>query len=201
MEHDTFLTIETTSQGIYKEKGSKFLAFAYPVRTLEEVKNHLQNLRKTYYDARHWCYAYILGKDKGQYRANDDGEPSGSAGLPILGQLKSKNVTNVLVIVVRYFGGTKLGVSGLIHAYKTVTAEALENASIIEEIVQDEVTFTFEYLQMNDVMKLIKEYQLNIKNQKFDNQCEMTIWVRQKLTTEIRSKLQKIPHIQILNIE
>jgi len=201
MEHDTFLTIQAPSEGIYKEKGSKFLAFAYPVRTLEEVKTHLQDLRKIYYDARHWCYAYILGKDKDQYRANDDGEPSGSAGLPILGQLKSKNVTNILVVVVRYFGGTKLGVSGLIHAYKTATAEALENASIIEEIVKDEISFTFEYLQMNHVMKLIKEYQLKIERQKFDNQCEMTILVRQKLTAEICAKLQKIPHLQLLNTE
>lgn len=197
MQEDTFLTIENISEGLYKEKGSKFLAFAYPVRTVDEIKLIVKDLRKEYFDARHWCFAYMLGQDKAVYRANDDGEPSGSAGLPILGQIKSKNVTNVLVVVVRYFGGTKLGVSGLVNAYKTSTAEALENANIIEEIVKDKIEFSFEYLGMNDVMKLIKEYDLEIISQNFDNQCQMTLQVRQKLSNQVLEKLKKIPQVQL----
>ncbi len=199
IQEDTFLTIRDISEGFYKEKGSKFLAFAYPVCSLDEIKEIIKTLRQEYFEARHWCFAYILGKDKSVYRANDDGEPSGSAGLPILGQIKSKNLTNVLVVVIRYFGGTKLGVSGLVNAYKTSTLDALENAAIIEEIMKDEIRFSFAYLGMNSVMKLIKEYDLEIVRQNFSNQCEITLLVRQKSVIEIKNKLQKIQEVEIVS--
>ena len=159
---DSYLTIEKYTEGIYKEKGSKFLAFAYPVTTQDEIKQILADLRKKYYDATHHCYAYILGFDKEEFRMNDDGEPSGTAGRPILNALLSKDVTNILVVVVRYFGGTLLGVPGLINAYKTATQEALANALIVEKTVNDVYQIDFEYLVMNDVMRIIKDENIRI---------------------------------------
>lgn len=176
---DTFLTLKRESEGLYKEKGSKFLAFGYPVNDEQDIKERLEVLRKKYYDARHHCYAYILGKEKENYRANDDGEPNHSAGDPILGQIRSNDLTNVLIVVIRYFGGTKLGVSGLITAYRTAAAEAIMANEIITETVTKKIKFTFDYLDMNDVMRLIKEFDLDIKTQDFDNSCSMTIKVRE----------------------
>ncbi|WP_113925893.1 IMPACT family protein [Cognataquiflexum aquatile] len=173
----SYLTLATVSEGLFKEKGSKFLAFAYPVKTEQEIKGILEGLRKKYFDARHHCYAYMLGKNKDVFRTNDDGEPNHSAGDPILGQIRSHSLTNVLIVVVRYFGGTKLGVGGLINAYKTAAAEAILNNKVIETEDQKELTLHFGYQEMNQVMKLVKEYDLVIAAQKFDNICEITLSV------------------------
>lgn len=186
---DTYLTLKDESEGLYKEKGSKFLAFAYPVRNESEIKEKLDQLRKKYYDARHHCYAYILGKNQSIFRANDDGEPNHSAGDPILGQIRSHQLSNVLIVVVRYFGGTKLGVGGLINAYKTAAADAIANNEIITAVLHERVRLDFEYLSMNEVMKLIKDYELQIIEQQFDNQCQIVLEVRQKLLEEITHKI------------
>jgi len=186
------------SESLYKEKGSKFLAFAYPVQDEEDVKEKLEALRKKYYDARHHCYAYMLGKEQEQYRANDDGEPNHSAGDPILGQIRSNNLTNVLIVVVRYFGGTKLGVGGLISAYKTAAAEAIAANEIITEIVTKRIRFTFDYLDMNDVMRLIKDFDLEIQSQEFDNTCKMGIRVREANFEQVLEKLGDIDSVNIL---
>jgi uncharacterized YigZ family protein len=190
---DTYLTINAPSESIFKDRGSKFLAFAYEVYSEDDIKDRLAELRKTYYDARHHCYAYQLGYDGAQFRTNDDGEPGHSAGDPILGQIRSRQLTNVLVVVVRYFGGTKLGVSGLIHAYKTAAADALDASDIVERIMKDRVIIAFDYLQMNDVMKLIKEHNLEMLSQQFDNSCSITLEVRKNLTQLLVSQLDTIP--------
>lgn len=192
LEADSYLTLAGTSEIIFKEKGSKFLGFAYPVSSEEDIKQVLDGLRKKYYDAHHHCYAYVLGKAMDHYRANDDGEPNHSAGDPILGQIRSNNLTNVLIVVVRYFGGTKLGVSGLIQAYRTTAAEAISANTIREEIVSSLIKCSFDYIQMNQVMKIIKDYQLEIIHQEFDNTCQITLKVRESLEAAVRAKLQEI---------
>ncbi|GGF30119.1 IMPACT family protein [Echinicola rosea] len=189
---DTFLTLKSDSEGLYKEKGSKFLAFAYPVQDEDEIKERLEALKKKYYDARHHCYAYMLGRDQSQFRANDDGEPNHSAGDPILGQIRSHELSNVLIVVVRYFGGTKLGVGGLITAYKTAAAEAISANEIITAVVTKKIRFRFDYLDMNDVMRLIKDYDLQIIKQDFDNTCSMTLSIREKLWGEVTAQLEEI---------
>ncbi|MBC5775317.1 YigZ family protein [Pontibacter sp. KCTC 32443] len=194
---DTYRTIAAPTESIYKEKGSKFLAFAYPVYSEEEIKEHLAELRKKYFDARHHCYAYTLGANKSRYRANDDGEPNHSAGDPILGQIRSADLSNVLVVVVRYFGGTKLGVSGLINAYKTATADALSEATIIEKHETTLLLVHFEYPHMNDVMSLIKEYNLEVRNQQFELTCTLTIEVRKQLQEEVTAKLESIDGVVV----
>jgi len=171
MMKDKYLSIKEKSEGLYKEKGSKFLAFAYPVADEDSVKDILNNLKKQYYDARHHCYAYIIGADASQYRANDDGEPNHSAGDPILGQIRSLELTNTLVVVVRYFGGTKLGVSGLINAYKTSAAQALAKAQIIDIEVTQLITLKFIYPETNEVMKLVGNHNIKISNQEFAADC------------------------------
>jgi uncharacterized YigZ family protein len=181
---------------LFKEKGSKFIAFAYPVENEQEIKEKLDLLYKKYNDATHHCYAYILGKDKGIFRANDDGEPNGTAGLPILGQIRSRNLTNILIVVVRYFGGTKLGASGLVSAYKTAAAEVLAQAEMTEKIVMKSLEIHFDYLQMNEIMKIIKEYDLKIIQQTFDNQCQMCIQVRENLYVQIVQKLKSFLQTQ-----
>ena len=186
---DTFLTITQPTTSLFKEKGSKFFAFAYPVDNEQEIKEKLDELRKKHYDATHHCYAYILGKEKKNVRANDDGEPSGTAGLPILGQIKSKNLTNILVVVVRYFGGTKLGASGLVSAYKTATAEVLAQADVIEEIATQQFSFSFNYTQINEVMRFIKNNHLKIIHQNIDNQCDMTLEIRERDYEATKEKL------------
>jgi uncharacterized YigZ family protein len=194
---DTFLTLKMESEGLYKEKGSKFLAFAYPVQNEEEVKEKLELLRKKHHDARHHCYAYILGKNQELYRANDDGEPNHSAGDPILGQIRSNQLTHVLIVVVRYFGGTKLGVGGLITAYKTAAAQSIANNEIITAVLQEKVKIDFEYLRMNEVMKLIKDYELQIIDQHFDNQCQIIIEVRQKLLDDLTHKVSDLEGVKM----
>ncbi len=174
---DSFLTISTQSEGLYKEKGSKFIAIALPVQSVDQVKEKLDGLRKEYYDARHHCYAYVLGHAGDEVRANDDGEPNHSAGDPILGQIKSRELTNTLVVVIRYFGGTKLGVSGLINAYKTSAAEALDANEILKKDITENITLRFPYDEMNEVMKLVKDLDLTIKGQDYDSLCVMNLEV------------------------
>jgi len=194
---DTYQTIAAPSQGLYKEKGSKFIALAYPVYSEEEVKELLAELRRQYYDARHHCYAYTLGADKSRYRANDDGEPNHSAGDPILGQIRSAGLSNILVVIVRYFGGTKLGVSGLINAYKTAAADALANARLIEKHETALLQVYFTYPQMNEVMSLVKTYDLEIKEQLFELDCRLTLEVRKKLQDEVTAKLEEIAAVTV----
>lgn len=188
----TYQTIESASEGIYKEKGSKFIAKAFPVRTEEQVKEILDRLREVYYDARHHCYAYIIGPQANKWRANDDGEPSGTAGKPIHGQLLSFNLTNVLVVVIRYFGGTKLGVSGLINAYKSATFDALSHARIVTRTVDAIYKLTFGYAMMNEVMRLVKDLNLQFLEQQFDNTCYVKVRVRRSLEAEFLSRCSKI---------
>ena len=194
---DTYRTIAEPTESIYKEKGSKFLAFAYPVYSEEEVKERLAELRKKYFDARHHCYAYSLGADKSRYRANDDGEPNHSAGDPILGQIRSADLSNVLVVVVRYFGGIKLGVSGLIQAYKTATADALAEATILEKHETVLLQVYFAYPQMNDVMSLVKEQNLSVRNQQFELDCTLTLEVRKQLQPEVTTRLEDIDGVKV----
>ncbi|RNI31691.1 IMPACT family protein [Rufibacter latericius] len=188
---DTYRTIAAPVEGLYKEKGSKFISKAYPVRTEEEIKEILQALRKEYFDARHHCYAYLLGANRATYRANDDGEPNHSAGDPILGQIKSLGLSNVLVVVIRYFGGVKLGVGGLIHAYKTATAEALEQAQVVEEHETALITVQFGYEQMNEIMKVVKDLDLLVREQDFQLDCRLTVEVRTSLVSQVEQLLQK----------
>ena len=175
---DSYKTISQPSTGIYKELGSKFLSFAYPVSNEEEIKRIITTLKKEYHDARHHCYAYRIGPEGDLWRANDDGEPSSSAGKPILGQLLSYQLSDILVVVVRYFGGTKLGVPGLIRAYKSATADTIENANIVEKIATRLVNFSYDYLQMNDVMKIIRDFSAELTEQEFDNICKISVRVR-----------------------
>lgn len=175
--HDSYLTIERESEGFYKEKGSKFIALAFPVSSEDEIKAKLEQLRKEYYDARHHCYGYIYGHNGEHFRANDDGEPGHSAGDPILGQIKSRELTNTLVVVIRYFGGTKLGVSGLIGAYKTAAAEALDASEVLKKEISEAFQFSFPYEEMNAVMKLVKDLNLKILDQGYDEQCTLDVEV------------------------
>ena len=194
---DKYLTINAPSEGLYKEKGSKFIAFAIPVSNVEQIKTILEEKRKEHHDARHVCYAYILGVDKADYRSNDDGEPSGTAGRPILGSILSAGVTNVLIAVVRYFGGTKLGTSGLINAYKVASADALENAEIIEKTVDEEIHVSFDYLVMNDVMKIIKDVAPQVLSQQFDNNCNMVLSIRKGDAPNLIERLKKVESLII----
>ena len=189
---DSYKTIASLAQGTYTEKRSKFLAFAMPVRTLDEVKEHLKYYEKKYFDARHVCYAYMLGAERTDFRANDNGEPSGTAGKPILGQINSFGLTDILIIVVRYFGGIKLGTSGLIVAYKAAAQEALNAAEIIEKTVDADITFLFEYPFMNDVMRIVKEESPEIISQDFDNDCRMTLRIRKSQLDRLRERLKKV---------
>lgn len=194
---DTYRTISKASEGMYKEKGSKFISFAFPVRSEIDVKEKLEEVRKGYHDARHHCYAYRLGFDKMTYRVNDDGEPSGTAGKPIFGQFLSNDLTDILVIVVRYFGGTKLGVSGLIRAYKTATIEALNENSFVEKKVLDVYQVNFDYEQMNDVMKILKEDEINQIDQLFDLKCMVKFSVRKKYTNDVYERFRNIKNLEI----
>lgn len=196
MSDDTYKTIAEKSEGIYKEKGSKFIAYAYPVSSEEEIKEHIAKLKKEYYDARHHCYAYMLGADKKNFRANDDGEPSSTAGKPILGQILSNDLTNIIIVVIRYFGGTKLGVSGLIHAYKTAAAETIENAEILDKTVNDIYEIHFDYLVMNDIMKIIKDDQPEQLGQDFNLTCKITLSIRQSEVDRIIEKFKKITSVK-----
>ena len=186
---DTYRSIAAPSKGIYKELGSKFLAFAYPVETEEAARRVLEEVRKEYFDARHHCYAWRLGRTGEPWRMNDDGEPSSTAGRPIHGQLLSNELSDILVVVVRYFGGTKLGVPGLIRAYRSATQDAIANAEIIEKVAGETLTVTFDYLQMNDVMKVLKDMDITPLNQQFDLRCTLTARVRLSRIEEFHKQL------------
>lgn len=189
---DSYLTIKGQTEAIFTEKRSKFLAFAMHVKTVDEVKAYVAEYQKKYYDARHVCYAYMLGPDRLEFRANDNGEPSGTAGKPILGQINSNNLTDILVIVVRYFGGIKLGTSGLIVAYKQAAADAISLAEIEERTVDEEVTFYFEYPFMNSVMRIVKEEEPRIVSQGYDTDCSMTLSIRRDSMSRLKSRLEKV---------
>lgn len=190
---DEYKTItEVIGEGFYSEKRSKFLAFAHHVETIDEIKDILASYRKKYYDARHVCYAYVLGADKADFRANDDGEPSSTAGKPILGQINSYDLTNVLVIVVRYYGGVNLGTGGLIVAYRTAAADALDHATIETRLVEEFITYSFPYPMMNAVMRVIKEMQPRIVSQTFDNTCSISMSIRQEMAPVLRDRLEKL---------
>jgi uncharacterized YigZ family protein len=182
---DTYKTLSSPSESIYTEKRSKFIALAFPVSTLEEVQTLLKSCQNQYHDARHVCYAYMLGAECKDYRANDNGEPSGTAGKPILGQINSKGLTNILIVVVRYFGGIKLGTSGLIVAYRTAAAQAIEAGTIVEKTVDEEFSFQFEYPKLNSVMHVVKEMNAEIVDQHFDMECTMTLRIRKSLMPEL----------------
>ena len=195
---DTYKTISKQAEGTYTEKRSKFLAFAIPVRTLDEVKEHLKFFEKKYFDARHVCYAYMLGAERKDFRANDNGEPSGTSGRPILGQINSFGLTDILIVVVRYFGGIKLGTSGLIIAYKAAAQEALNAADIIEKTVDTEISFGFEYPFLNDVMRIVKEESPEIVSQDFEFDCRMTLRIRKSMSEKLRQCLQKVETLRII---
>ncbi|MGL5227475.1 MAG: IMPACT family protein [Bacteroidales bacterium] len=190
--NDTYKTIADLSEGWYKEKMSKFISFAIPVETVEEAKEQIEKYQKEYYDARHVCWAYMLGHERKDFRSNDNGEPSGTAGKPILGQINSHELTNILIVVIRYFGGVKLGTSGLIVAYREAAAEAINNNTIIECLVEDEVTVVFEYPFMNDIMKIVKDMEPTILYQRFDMNCEMTLRIRRSEIDILRGRLDKV---------
>lgn len=201
MEADEYRTIAAPSEAIYTEKRSKFIAIALPVRTVEEVKMRLEEYQKKYYDARHVCYAYMLGHERKDFRANDNGEPSGTAGKPILGQINSNELTDVLVIVVRYFGGIKLGTSGLIVAYRTAAAEALAAAAFVERTVDGEVEVLFEYPFMNDVMRVVKEEEPTIVSQTYDMDCMMRLRIRRLSMPRLRARLEKVETLRFVDGE
>lgn len=200
-EKDTYKTIATSSEEVlYKEKNSKFFGYAYPVTTEEEIKEILERLRKEHFSARHWCYAYQIGTEKIQYRANDDGEPNNSAGMPIYGQIQSFEVTNVLVVVVRYFGGVKLGVGGLISAYKIAAQMALENSEILECTIDKHFIISFGYANMNKVMRIIKEKNLQIVSQKMEMDCEIEIATRKKNVQNVLDTFENLYEIKLTEI-
>lgn len=189
---DEYRTIASNGEGYYTEKRSKFLAFAHHVETVDEVKEMIAGYRKKYYDARHVCYAYMLGPQRADFRANDDGEPSSTAGKPILGQINSNELTDVLIVVVRYYGGVNLGTSGLIVAYREAAADAIAHATVEQRQVEEEISYSFSYPQMNDVMRIVKEMQPRIVSQTFDNTCEIRLRIRQSEAEMLRQKLQKL---------
>lgn len=190
---DEYFTIkDNISEGFYSEKRSKFLAFAFHVTTEEEIKEIVSEYRKKYYDARHVCWAYMLGAQRTEFRANDDGEPSSTAGKPILGQINMNELTDILIIVVRYYGGVNLGTSGLIVAYRTAAAEAIANAEIIKLYDEEVVTYDFPYVMMNDVMKIIKDMSPRIVNQTYDNTCEIQLSIRKSQAPLLKSRLEKL---------
>ncbi|RTL11941.1 MAG: YigZ family protein [Flavobacteriaceae bacterium] len=200
-EKDTYKTIATASEEVlYKEKNSKFFGYAFPVTTEEEIKEILERLRKEHFSARHWCYAYQIGTEKIQYRANDDGEPNNSAGMPIYGQIQSFEVTNVLVVVVRYFGGVKLGVGGLISAYKIAAQMALENSEIVERTIDKHFIISFGYANMNKVMRIIKEKNLQIVSQKMEMDCEIEISIRKKNAQNLLDTFENLYEIKLTEI-
>jgi len=193
---DTYKTIEGRSEGLFKDRGSRFISLAFPVRSQEEIKEKLEALRKEYHDARHHCYAYVLNPDRQLWRANDDGEPSGTAGKPILGQINSNELTNILIVVIRYFGGTLLGVSGLINAYRTAAAEAIANARVVEMTVKSVYRVCFPYLSMNDVMKVLKEEAVGQENHTYGDTCSIDISFRLSSTERIIERISKIDGVK-----
>ena len=197
MAEDSYKTIARAAETTYRQLSSKFLVYAYPVESEEQIREHLDALRKRWFDATHHCYAWRLGPHGERFRANDDGEPSSTAGKPILGQLLSQDVTNCLVVVVRYFGGTKLGVPGLIAAYKESTALVLGECEIVERTVDATIELEYSYIVMNDVMRIIKDMQPRIINQQFDNLCSMTLSIRQSEADQLIGRLEKVEDVNI----
>ena len=189
---DTFRSISSPARGLFKDNGSRFIACAYPVETEDEVKEIVDSLKKEYHDARHHCYAYRLGYLGDRFRANDDGEPSSTAGKPILGQINSNELTDILIVVIRYFGGIELGTSGLIVAYRTAAADAIANATIEERTVDEDITVLFEYPSMNGVMKIVKDLAPTVLSQKFDMDCEMTLRIRKSEAKQLKARLLKV---------
>lgn len=189
---DTYRTISAISEGYYTEKRSKFYAFAHPVETVDEVKDIVAMYRKKFYDARHVCWAYMLGHERVDFRANDDGEPSSTAGKPILGQINSSELTNILVVVIRYYGGVNLGTGGLIVAYRTAAANAIANANIEERLIEQEIVYNYPYIMMNDVMRVVKDMQPRIISQTFDNTCEIKLSIRKSEAPRLKSMLEKL---------
>jgi len=189
---DEFKTIANTSEGFYSEKRSKFLAFALHVESVDEVKSLIDVYRKKYYDARHVCYAYMLGAGRAEFRANDDGEPSSTAGKPILGQINSNELTDILIVVVRYYGGVNLGTSGLIVAYREAAADAIAHAEVVTRQVEEVITYTFAYPMMNDVMRIVKEMSPRIVSQTYDNTCEIKLAIRKSEAEQLRQRLSKL---------
>ena len=194
---DTYKTIQSPAEGIFRDRGSKFIGYAYPIQTEEDIKSILQNLKAEHPKARHHCWAMRLSPNRSVFRINDDGEPSGTAGRPILNTLLSHDLSQVLVVVVRYFGGTLLGVPGLINAYKTAAQEAINTANIIEKTINDHYRLKFNYLQLNEVMKVIKDEHLTIINQQMDNSCELVVEIRQKAVNQLVAQFEKIPNLSI----
>jgi uncharacterized YigZ family protein len=189
---DEYKTISATSEGYYTEKRSKFLAFAHHVEIVEQVKDIIAGYRKKYYDARHVCYAYMLGPERQDFRANDDGEPSSTAGKPILGQINSNELTDILIVVVRYYGGVNLGTSGLIVAYREAAADAIAHATVETRQVEELVKYSFSYPQMNDVMRIVKDMNPRIISQTYDNTCEIVLSIRKSEAEELRQRLAKL---------
>jgi len=201
LEKDTYKTISKPSVAvIFKEKGSKFLAYAYPLQREDQVKEFIDSLKKEHHKARHWCYAWQIGVEAIQFRVNDDGEPNNSAGQPIYGQILSKDLTNVLVVVVRYFGGTKLGIGGLVNAYKTSAQLALESSHIITKTIDIHFKLVFEYVFMNKVMRIIKENNIEIVNQKTELNCEFEISIRKKEMKRIKTAFEELRHVKIVAV-
>lgn len=196
---DTYRTIIRPSEGLYKEKGSRFVAFAYPVCSEEQIKEIVTGLKEKYHDARHHCYAWMLGADRKCFRANDDGEPSSTAGRPILGQIQSNNLTYVLIVVVRYFGGIKLGVSGLINAYREAASDALRNAEVVEKTVNEQLAIRFGYMALNDVMRIVKEEGPEVLERNFELECEMLLSIRQKDLSALKSRLEMVDSLIVLS--
>ncbi len=192
MNSDEYRTIKTEGEGYYTDKRSKFLAFAHHVTSTDEIKDLLAGYRKKYYDARHVCYAYMLGPERLEFRANDDGEPSSTAGKPILGQINSNELTDILIVVVRYYGGVNLGTSGLIVAYREAAADAIAHCEIEMRQVEEIITYTFAYPMMNDVMRIVKEMQPRIISQTYDNTCEIRLGIRKSEAEQLRNRLQKL---------
>ncbi len=201
MSGDSYKTIAAPAEGTYTEKRSRFIALAFPVRTAEEVREHLRTCQKKYHDARHVCYAYMLGHERKDYHASDNGEPSGTAGKPILGQINSGGLTDVLVVVVRYFGGIKLGTSGLAQAYKTAAAQALAAAETVDRTVDDEVTFLFGYACMNDVMRIVKEMNPEIVRADYGTDCSMTLRIRHSQMPALKSRLGKVDTLRLSGVD
>lgn len=192
MKEDEYKTITNVGEGTYSEKRSKFLAFSHHVETLDEVKDIVQAYRKKYYDARHVCYAYVLGHEREVFRANDDGEPSSTAGKPILGQINSNELTNILIVVVRYYGGVNLGTSGLIVAYRTAAAEALASSNVVVKQIETVITYNFPYVMMNSVMRVVKELKPRIISQNYDSTCEIKLGIRRSEADLLKSRLEKL---------
>lgn len=195
---DTFRTIAEPSEGLFKDKGSRFLAFAFPVRSADEVKTLVDEHRRRFHDARHVCYAYVIGADRAEFRANDDGEPSGTAGRPILGQINSNDLTDILVIVVRYFGGILLGTGGLIVAYKAAAAAAIESAEVVERIVESTHTIAFDYDKLSAAMNLMKRNELTILEQKMEMRCEIRFSVRKSMEEAVLQQISQIFGIELI---